>query len=72
MQSLHRIASDRILMRPREHSAFARQVRSLYVDCATLMKHSMGIDVLSCSKCALRCKPTALVGTAWMLRCRVN
>jgi len=39
-----------------------------YIDWATLMKHSMGIDVLSCPKCASTMKPVAVITEPEVIR----
>ena len=43
------------------HDKFAGRTTTSYIDWATLMKHGMGIDVLSCPRSASRWKPIGLI-----------
>ena len=59
------ITSDRNLARhentPPSHDKFAGRTSTSYIDWATLTKHGMGIDVLSCPRCTSRLKPIGLI-----------
>ena len=59
------ITSDRNLARhentPPSHDKFAGRTSTSYIDWATLMKHGVGIDVLSCPRCTSRLKPIGLI-----------